>query len=66
MMEMLGEVIAVCSAAGMVACLLRTVLIARPVRGVKLPDPSEVPGLPNVGAASPAATHAALTGARRT
>jgi hypothetical protein len=66
MMEMLGEEIAVCSAAGLVACLLRTVLIARPVGGVKLPDPSEMPGLPNVGPASPEAAHAALTGARRT
>lgn len=66
MMEILGEAIAVSSAAGMFACVLRTVLIVRPVGRVKLPDPSEVPGLPNVGPASPAAAHAALTGARRT
>jgi hypothetical protein len=46
--------------AGLVAFLLRFVLIVRPVPGTKLPRPDKI-GLPSGGLASPAAVHAALS-----
>jgi hypothetical protein len=57
--------VAGCIAAG-VACVLRVILMMRPVSGgAKLPPPSTVPGMPISGPASPAAVHAALGGRRR-
>jgi hypothetical protein len=56
--------VAGCIAAG-VACVLRVILMLRPVPGAKLPNPAKVPGMPIAGPASPAAVHAALGGRRR-
>jgi hypothetical protein len=47
-----------------IAAVVRVALIARPMPGTKLPHPSQVPGLPMAGPASPSAAHAALTGRR--
>jgi hypothetical protein len=58
------EAVMLPAAAGLAATLLRVTLMARPMPGTKLPHPSQVPGLPMAGPASPAAAHAALTGRR--
>lgn len=49
--------------AALVLCVVRLVLVAKPLSAPKLPHPSKI-GLPSGGLASPAAAHTALVGQR--
>lgn len=57
---MLMIVVELVAGAGLAACVLRLVLIVRPIPGAKLPDPSKVAGMPMAGPALQNAAHNAI------
>jgi hypothetical protein len=57
----MSRIIELVAGAALVACVLRLVLIVRPLPGAKLPDPSKVPGMPMAGPALQKAAHAVIT-----
>jgi hypothetical protein len=54
------ETVATVALAVIAGCVMFVGLTVWPPRGVKLPDPSTVPGMPGAGAASQKAAHAAI------